>query len=174
VAIVGRHRPVAPIPTNFRQTTSDEDDMAIKLGSLRTDLRKERDGDWVDIPELPGVKLKVRSFNYPPYETARNLLVQKLTRQYGKKPIPTEVLQPLFGELYAEHILVDWKGFDVAYSADVAQAELTEPSARDLRRHVEYAANHVADIEIAFTEEAAGNSEAVSGGRSNGGGTKTS
>lgn len=131
--------------------------MAVKLGSLKDDIQKEREGDWINIPALPGVKLKSRSFNYPPFKTERELMLQRLGRKYDKDPIPPDVLEVEFGRLYAQHLLLDWGGFDVPYSADVAMQALTDIAHRPLRGHVEYAAARVGKNEVEFTEEAAKN-----------------
>jgi len=130
--------------------------MTVKLGSLRADVEKEKVGDWVDIPELPGVSLFVKSFNDPSYRIARDQLVQRLARKHGKKPSPPDEAETEFGKLYAKHILGDWRGFDEAYSAELARELLTDPAFRDLRRHVEYAAAQVGSVDVEFSDELVG------------------
>jgi len=135
--------------------------MAVKFGSLKADIAKEQAGDWVPIPELPGVEFKVKSFNDPAYRVARDLLIQKMARKHGKRPAPPDETESAFGKLYARHILLDWRGFDVEYSAGVALEALGDPAYRDLRRHVEYAASQVGETDIQFEEEALGESESA-------------
>ena len=130
--------------------------MSVKLNSLAADTAKEAEGDWVEIPELVEVRLKVRSFNNPQYRTARDLLLQKMARKYGRKPAPPDESEAEFGKLYAKFILLGWEGFDVDYSPDVAKEALSDPAFRDLRRHVEYAASQVGQVEVQFTEDALG------------------
>lgn len=132
--------------------------MAVKFGSLKADLEKEQAGDWVDIPELPGVALKVKSFNDPAYRVARDLLIQKMARKHGKRPAPPDETEVAFGKLYARHILQDWRGFDVEYSPAAALEALSDPAFRELRRHVEYAGAQVGQNDIEFEEEALGES----------------
>lgn len=135
--------------------------MTVKFGSLKSDIAKEQTGDWVEVPDLPGVSFKVRSFNHPAYRVARDLLVQRMARRNGKKAAPPEEMEAAFGKLYAEHILLDWQGFDEPYSAEVAREALTDPAYRDLRRYVESAAAQVGQSEVEFTEEAVGESKSA-------------
>jgi hypothetical protein len=130
--------------------------MAVKFASLRADVEKEKAGDWVEIVELPGVELRVRSFNDPQYKIHRDQLLQRLARKYGRKPVPGDESEVEFGRLYARFILLEWKGFDEAYSEQRALEALTDPAMRDLRRHVEYAAGQVGASDIEFVEEMAG------------------
>jgi hypothetical protein len=139
--------------------------MAVKLSSLAADTNKEASGDWIDIPELVGVALKVRSFNYGPYRIARDLLLQRSARRNRGKPVDQDENEREFGKLYAEHILIDWRGFDVAYDAKVARESLIDPAMRDLRRHVEYAASQVGASEVEFMEDALGESKPASAGK---------
>jgi hypothetical protein len=139
--------------------------MSVKFSSLAADTEKEKQGDWVEIPELPGVSLKVRSFNDPAYRIARDLLLQRMARKHGRKPAPADENEAEFGRLYAKHILIDWKGFDVPYSADAAREALADPAYRDFRRHVEYAASQVGASEVEFLEDALGESKPASAGK---------
>jgi hypothetical protein len=142
--------------------------MAVKFASLASDLKKEDDGDWIEIPDLPGVSLKVRSFNFGPYRIARDQLIQRTARKYGRKPVPPEENEIEFGKMYAQYLLLDWKGFDIDYSAAAAREALSDPAFRDLRRHVEYAASQVAQAEVEFVEDALGESKPASAGKSSG------
>lgn len=131
--------------------------MAVKLGSLKVDLKRESEGEWVPIPDLPGVKLKVRSFNYGPYKMANSVMLQRLARKYGRDPVPDDVKSKEVGKLYADHLLLGWEGFDVDYSPETALATLTDPAFRELLNHVDYAAFRVGAAEVEFIEGAAGN-----------------
>jgi|GEM_PF-1073219 len=136
----------------------------IRLESLRSDGDKETGGDWVAVPELPGVELKVRSFNYPPYRIARDQLMAKIVRKYKRvKSVERDAeAERGFGELYATHILLDWRGLDIDYTPARALEEMTHPQARVLRAAVEYCANIVGEPDIEFLEDAAKNSAAPS------------
>lgn len=133
--------------------------MTVKFGSLKADTEKEKAGDWIEIVDLPGVFFKVKSFNDPAYRIARDQLVQRMARRHGKKAAPPEEMESHFGKLYADFILMGWKGFDIEYTPEVAREALTDPAYRDLRRYVETAASQVGQNEIEFTEEVLGESK---------------
>ncbi len=129
----------------------------VKLSSLRSDSERERNGDWVDSLSIPGAAFMVRSINYPPYTIARDLMKQRLARKSGGKPIPQDTLYTELGRLYAEHLLLDWRGFDEEYSKDRAVELLTDPEFRELVMAVELAAGSVGQAELEFIEGAAKN-----------------
>lgn len=129
----------------------------LKLDSLKSDVARENEGDWIDVPDLPGVALKVRSTNYQPYTAGLADSVRKLSQKYGLQPIPAEEDAVETGRLYAQHLLLDWRGFDVPYSREVALAALTDPAHRELRRHVGWAAQRMTRVEVEYVERVAGN-----------------
>lgn len=135
--------------------------MAVKLGSLRADLKRETDGDWVDIPDLPGLRLKVRGAGYGPYQMAKSIVEGRWTRRYGRDPVPVDTMLRENGKLYAEHILLDWDGIvdDSGAPVPIAQAPeiLPDPAFRQLHEHVRYAMQRVADTEAQFIDDVAGN-----------------
>lgn len=132
--------------------------MTIKLSSLKADLQREADGDWVEYPDLPGVSFCVRSLQHPAYKIQRDILLQKLARKYKGKPVPTEESSREFGRLYATHILLGWRGFDIDYSTEVAMETLTDPAFRDVVAAVEWCAARVGETTVEFVEEMAKNS----------------
>lgn len=140
----------------------------MKFSSLKADLQREQEGDWVEIPDLLGVSLKVRSLHTTAYGMARSLLTQKLARKYGRKAIPPEVISKEYGKLYAEHILLDWKGLDdddgqpLPYDKEVAIEYLTNPAFRTLVAAVEWAAGQLAELDLDADEDDAKNSDAPS------------
>ena len=139
--------------------------MAIKLTSLRADTRRENDGDWIEIPDLPGVSLKVRGTAYGPFQTARSLLLAKWARKYPRDVPPANVEYEGNGRLYADHILLGWRGFasddgaDLPYDAHTAEQILLDPAYRELHEHIRYAMTRVSQVETEYVEAAAGNSE---------------
>mgnify|MGYP001574115861 CR=1 FL=1 len=130
----------------------------VRLSSLRADSALERNGDWVDAMSIPGVSFMVRSINFPKYTIQRDLLLQRLRRQSGGKPIAQDTLYTELGRLYAEHILLDWKGFDVPYSREVAMQTLTDPEYREVVMAVETAAGQVGQSTLEFVDEQSKNS----------------
>jgi hypothetical protein len=136
----------------------------LKLSNIKSDLVRENEGDWVDIPDLPGVSLKVRSVEASDYRMARDIVVQKFARKYGRKPIPPDVQTVAFGKLYAEYLLLDWKGIvddggqPIVLTKDVAREHLTDPEYRRLVQAVEWAAGTIAEADLEFIADASKNS----------------
>ncbi len=133
-------------------------------------LKKKADlneGHWIDdIPDMEGVRLKVRSTNYKPFRVA----TAGLARRSGKKLRTDEGVVNFAikgGSALAEHILLDWEG-DVTeggkplkYDAKKALAILTADDDFGIgdiwRRGVEWAGDQVAERISSTAVEAAGN-----------------
>lgn len=130
---------------------------AVKLASLKSDLAAESDGAWQLVPELPGVRLNVRSLSFGPYKAARSAMFARWQRDYGDDPVPDDVAAQGIGKLFGEHILLGWDGFDQPYDRDVALVELMDAAARKLRRIVESAADKVGVRQVEFVEVLKGN-----------------
>jgi hypothetical protein len=135
--------------------------MVVKLASLKADLELEEKGDWQQALEIipdADVWFRVSSINLPAFTIARDLLQQRWGRVYKKKPVPDHVINAEIGRLFAVHLLHEWKGFDVAYSPEIAVELLSDPANRVLIKAVEACATQIAQIEIEFVEEEAKNS----------------
>lgn len=130
---------------------------ALKLSSLKSDFKKEAEGEWVESMEYPGVSYLVRSNHYPPYQTGLSALTRQLAKQYGKEPVPEAVSGRKGGALIARHLLLGWKGFDTLYDEDTAMSILSDPEYRDLRADVLWASTKVAKANAEYVEEASGN-----------------
>lgn len=130
----------------------------LKLDSIKADLDKERNGDWVEFPDWPGVSFKVKSIEAPDFRTGRDMLLRKLARKYKSKPIPQDELQQDIGKLYHSHILIDWKGLDTPYSPDQALDVLTDPAYRKVFAAIEWCAAQIGESDAEFVEDAAKNS----------------
>ncbi|MCU0731648.1 MAG: hypothetical protein MUE84_08675 [Hyphomonas sp.] len=144
--------------------------MTVKLSSLKADLSRENDGDWIAANEIgEGVQFKVRGLSYEPYTQAQDRLRARFLRKYPDGDIPVAESEPAAGELLAKHILLDWKGFDVPYSEDTAMDALTDVSQRLLRNAVILCASRVMRANIEFVETEGKNSARPSGRGSTGG-----
>jgi len=141
--------------------------MTVKLTSLRADTRRENDGDWVELPELPGVALKVRGFAYGPFQNAKSQIEAKWARRTGgRDAIPAEEQYKANGRLYARYLLLDWRGFDETYDPELVEQLLTDLGYRELHDHIRYATNKVSQVDAEFVEAASGNSDRSSDGSS--------
>ncbi|QXZ79666.1 hypothetical protein [Rhizobium sp. L51/94] len=132
--------------------------MTIKLRSVAADVAQEKKGIWISSADLPGVDFLVSSLYSPEYETARDLLLQRLGAQFKGATVPTEILLPRLGTLYAEHLLHGWRGFDEEYSREVAAEILGQFQYRDIIKAVEWCAGQVTRINFQFVDKDAGNS----------------
>jgi hypothetical protein len=129
----------------------------LKLESIKVNLAAESDGQMISIPEWEGVKLGVRSLEYPAYKIALDQLVQRYARVYKGKPVPPDVRETDVGGLLAKHILFDWEGIDPKYSPETAKQFLSDSSGRELSKQILWAAGQVAEVEAEFTDEAVKN-----------------
>ena len=140
----------------------------VKLASLLANAERERDGEWGGAihPELAagGVRFKVRSLRYGPFQADLKQANLRFSRKYQNKPIPPEEAAKVDGELYAKHLLLDWDGFDEPYSPARAHELLILPAAHLLRTEIQALAEVVARTEVEFVEAVAGNSEPASDG----------
>jgi len=129
----------------------------LKLKSVKTDLKAEREGDWVDYPEWPGVRFKVKSLQCPEFVEARGRLMRKLAKKYKGDPIPLDETTKELGTLVANIILLGWDGLDEPYTPERASEVLTDPSYRKVADAVQFCANIVGDNDEEFVEAAAKN-----------------
>lgn len=123
-------------------------------------------GEWVDnIPDMPGVRFKVRSINYKPYRVASASIARSRSKQLRTDQGVVDFTVATGGPL-AEHILTDWEGVTsggepLAFTPESAASVLTADDDHGIgamfRRGVEYAAEQVAEKLAETTKEAAGN-----------------
>ncbi|MEC3912187.1 hypothetical protein U5A82_17410 [Sphingobium sp. CR2-8] len=132
------------------------------------------DGEWVDdIPDLDGVRLKVRSTKFKPFEVASSALI----RRFGKRLRTDEgviAFRAASGGPLADHILIDWdmtkaegsialtkEGKPLPYSREDARFVLTVDDDYGIgqiyRQGVEWAGDRVAEQIAARAEQVAGN-----------------
>ncbi|MBZ9659773.1 hypothetical protein LB523_12025 [Mesorhizobium sp. ESP-6-4] len=130
----------------------------VKLSSVKADLKREADGDWIEALDLPGVEFNVSSILLPAYTVDRDFMLQRLSKQYKGKA-PRDVITTELGKLYAKHILHGWRGFDVEYSPEKALEILSDPAYRVVVAAVEYCAAKIADVDVQYIEDAGKNSE---------------
>lgn len=132
------------------------------------------DGEWIDdIPDHPGLRLRVRSARYKPYRVALSAFYRA-----NNKSIQTDEgfvdAQADTGKFLAAHLLLDWdqskakgpnaltdKGKPVAYSPELALAILSADDdlgiGDEYRGAVAYAAGKVSERLLAKTKAASGN-----------------
>lgn len=140
--------------------------MVLKIASLKADLNRENDGDWVEYPAWDGVSFKVSGFRKPEYQVERDKVFRRLSREHKGKPVPLDVQRAALGPVIAQHLLHDWKGLDEPYSGDRARELLSQPEFRVFYEAVEWCCNDIASVNAEFEEDAAKNSGPRSAGSS--------
>lgn len=149
----------------------------MKLNELKVDAERESNGDWVESPTWPGVRVHVRSIHNPDYRRALQLQVQKIRRKYGNEPTPPEVQDKMMADLFVEHIINDIQGLEddndkpIQYDKDFGRKVMSDPEYRRLADFVSWAAGVVGEDETEELEADVGNSKSGSGGKRTGGST---
>lgn len=153
--------------------------MTIKLASLASDISAEREGEWIEPKEwpglnpdrpgemtlLPGVAFLVRSTNFPAYVTARQAALEQIKAAYPDDRVPPEEAARIEGRLAVEHLLLGWKGFDITYSTDAVSVILAAEEHRVLRTMIYWCAGRVGKKQVEFIKAAEKNSAAPSAGK---------
>lgn len=138
----------------------------LKLGSIKTPDASD-EGVWVDVPEWPGVRFKVRRIGSRDYQIARELLVQRKSKALQRVPTSPE-MEPELGKLVARFLLRGWEGIagddekSLDWTPEVGLETLTDPSMGQLERMVLWAASSLEETNADFTLAAVGNSKTPS------------
>ena len=138
--------------------------MVVKLASLKADLAREAEGDWIDYPDWPGVAFNVSSTRSEPFITERDLFLKQMAaRNKPLAPGDPEMARGI-GRLYCQYVLHGWRGLDVEYSKDVALETLTDVAYRDVLTAVDWCALKLSQISVEFVDAAVKNSVKPSAG----------
>lgn len=130
----------------------------IKLGSLAVDLKREREGEWVDSRAFEGVAYFLKSTNAPDYTSVIRKAARTMTQAIRDgKEISEDKSFAEEGERICEHLLLGWKGFDIEYTPDGARETLKDPAYRPLLNDIMMCADRVGRKQIEFVEEDAKN-----------------
>ena len=151
------------MPASPQTTTGKVATMGLILSSIRADLKKEEEGEWIESDLLKGVSFKVRSPQCDRFQVANSAMMRELSQKYKDAVPPPSEIDARIGKLYAEHILIDWKGIvddegkEIALLESLREEVLTDPAHRILRGAIEGAARRVALVDPKFEETAAKN-----------------
>jgi hypothetical protein len=125
----------------------------LKLSSLKIDSARLEQGAWVDnIPEMGGVRLKVRGAGNAAYRRLQQKLYDAVPRskKIGGNLDPDEA-DRITAICMRDTILTDWDGFTnddgspVPFDREMAGEMLTDPDFVRFRNAVAWAASVVAD-----------------------------
>lgn len=126
----------------------------IKLSSLRNDIVKEREGEWVPSRAFPGAEFLVKSTNCPEYVSARQEEVRRIQEMYrDKAKVDQDQVHIDEAKSVCLHLLRGWKGFDIEYSEDAALQELMDIGQAPLLNDILDCASRVGRYKIAFVED---------------------
>src|SRR5690606_9864289 len=162
--------------THLDSTLHYKENLDMRLNDLKIDAVKFEQGDWVgDIPDMGGLRLKVRGIGNSDYRRMQSRLFEAEPRQYkvGGK-LPPERQDNITAKCLLNTVLMDWEGLldengaPIPYSKELASDLLTKPEYKRFRDAVAWAASVVAEG-IEFDQDEAGKfSEMPSDGGSNG------
>lgn len=148
----------------------------MKMSELAVDADRQENGAWVDdIPEMEGLRLKVRGSNNADWRRLQARLIDAVPRKkrIGGRLDP-DVQDSIMSSCLLNCCLLDWDGLEdddgntILYDKKMAEKLLKEPEYRRFRDSVVWAASVVAENASADQEETAGNLLTLSGGTSGG------
>lgn len=125
----------------------------MKLSDAKVDVVKLEEGDWVDnIPELEGLRLKVRGSGNKQWRRLMQQLVNAIPRKKRAAGLidPAE-MDRVMAIVLRDACLDDWSGLEdddgkpLPYSKDKAGELLGDPAYSKFRDGVNWAANAVAE-----------------------------
>lgn len=124
----------------------------MKLNDICVDPVKVEEGAWVDnIPELEGLRVKVRGINNKDWRRMRARLIEAVPRKRKIGGLDPADQDRITAVLLRETSLLDWGGLDgddgkpVPYSKDVAGKYLSDPKYEKFREGVLWAATNVGE-----------------------------
>lgn len=144
----------------------------MKLTELAVDADRAENGAWVDdVPEMQGLRLKVRGSNNADWRRLQAKLMDAVPRKkrLGGRLDPDEQ-DRIISSCLLSACLLDWDGLEdddgkpIPFSKQMAQKLLTEPQYRRFRDGVIWAASIVAENTEADKEDVSGNLLTLSGG----------
>jgi hypothetical protein len=136
----------------------------MKLNEIAVDVEREEEGDWTDIPTLPGIRVKIRSIHSAAHRRLQSKLMRRVTRATVRgADVDIDEIDRINTRCLLEAVLLDWegitddKGKPVPYSREMAETLLTDRKYRKFRDGVAWAAQEVGDQDLAALEAAAKN-----------------
>lgn len=107
----------------------------MKISSVKVDLNKIEQGEWVDnIPELTGVRLKVRGANNKDWRRLQQTMIAAVPRRKRVNGnISPDEIDRINAILLRDAGIVDWEGIEddagdpIPYSKEKSNEYLTDP-----------------------------------------------
>jgi hypothetical protein len=137
----------------------------VKLSELKVNSARAEKGAWVgDIPEMPGVRFKVRGFNNADDKKIVTREMEKIpARRRRRGRINDDEQKAILNIRIKECLLTDWDGLigdndqPVPFSAEMLDTFLTDPDYAKLRDGIVWAISIVAEDDAEANEADAKN-----------------
>lgn len=137
----------------------------MKLSGLKVNVVALEQGAWVDdIPDMDGLRLKVRGINNKDWRKLSDRLYDQVPRQRKiRGRVNSDDRDRIATACLLETGLMDWGGLDddegksIPYSKEKAENLLTDPETGKFRDAVMWACSVVSEQDAQDIEDAAGN-----------------
>lgn len=137
----------------------------MKLSGTKVNAKRAEQGAWVgDIPEMPGVRLKVRGFNNADDKKILQRELDKIPARRRKRgKISPEEQTAILNTRIKECLLTDWDGLTddddkpLKLTPELLDTVLTDPDYDKLRSAIIWAIDIVAEDDAEATEADAKN-----------------
>lgn len=141
----------------------------MKLSSLKINADAVEQGAWIDnIPELGGIRLKVRGNGNADFRRMQSKLIEAVPRgQRQRGMIDPDVQDTITARCLAHTVLLDWQGLTddndvpIPFTKEKALEFLLDPTLRPFRDGLAYASTIVAQTEAENLADDVGNSAAA-------------
>jgi hypothetical protein len=124
----------------------------MKLSQTKVDPARQEGGAWInEIPEMDGLRLKVRGANNRDWQRLQTKLIRALPRDRRRLALDPVDNDRINGILLRDTALLDWDGLDgdddkpIPYSKEKAGELLLDPQYAPFRNAVMWAAATVAE-----------------------------
>lgn len=150
----------------------------MRLSSLRTDLKKEKEG--VPVPWVGDVRLKLRRSGNDDYRNAVAEGLKPHRAAWRAELLSAATVEEIQRAALARHVLVGWenlfddKGVEIPYSPETAEKLLRDPELHDLYEFVLVASSRMENFRREEAREDLGNSPGSSTGSVNGASSRSS
>ena len=136
----------------------------MKLSSIKINGKAIEEGAWIDgIPELEGVRFRVRGMNNTAHRRLQAKLIREIPRERRLNGIDPADADAVDAECLARTVLLDWDGVDddegkpIVYDPEIGLLYLSDPDYLALRNGVLFAAAMVTSAKAEDQRIDAGN-----------------
>lgn len=149
----------------------------MKMKDIAVDAGRAEEGAWVEnIPDMEGLRLKVRGSNNRDWRRLQQKLIQAVPRKRRMSGnLDPEDTDRITNLCMLNTSLLDWDGLDgdddkpLPYSREAAEKLLTDPDYRRFREAAVWAANWIGEQSEEDVEQDSGNLLRLSPGSTDGG-----